>query len=1149
MSDSYLNNLIKVTDAFQAEYVKTPLSAKPEEGCVLPTLTDTPSPLTSPGLPSNTKDCSALFTPFPIISAPFSTPENCPNGITFNEKDVNIYAALGADSPAASVTVGVSRNETDFCSYDLNIPDIVIPCFPNGPQINGLATITVVDPNKNTTTSSSLSINQSEDIACNWTFDGNVDIVLPKIPCPQGIKFKSTNLEIKTSPDSLVVDRSLVSIVKDADNSCVFDISMPQLTIPCYPNGPSVTGGVSLVITDSVAGVSTTKNIEFKEASSTPCSFDLTGPPVIIDIPCKENGVAVNIEPWAITDSFSKQVTELSGAVISKSDFCTTDITLPPVNIPCYPDGIRFTDPIKFNAYSWTSNTGGSAGGSVPIGSGAKLEIAAVTNGAITAVNIISPGSGYTTLPVIKVKGGNNDAVITTVAGVGYGIEVVNIIDGGTGYVLEETEIYVDPVMTVSNGLLKKQQIDLTNNGGRRNTDSPCTWDTDITIDLPTPKCDGGFVVSADNFNVRVGSSLLPKITTNTANYLSYNSVRLVKSTTPPNPTENDKVVCHLDLEGEIKLNFPDFISKCSKFVAGTNGATLSIAGQRIDNVVKPAPAWSSEVNITELPSGCGFDLSGNIQIPAMSCDNYQSPQSQVLFASGSGTSTLSLQPIDTANPHCGLKLVGQVFTGSGEAGGAPVNWDSASSYTEGTLVYSMFPEGGLGTFKTLTPITGNELAPSVPGVDTKYSIVSVDETGPKYQPFKLLKAPNEEFAEAPGFYAPPSYRGSTVKVAPSSAVYTSENHTDRIQVFGLDCPFVLNPGEIVYLETVYYLDNSSGQNAMVPLYSAVAVSSGEYDTILTHGSTIFPVTDIPYKLFSKQLFKNAGYTDFTNVPTSDLATYITENTNRYVGVTEQLRDDLVKIQLAALKTIANNTLADTVLFLFKSYNTIAIADDLNEEDKFGKPSVLNLSFYSTDNKLKKFGVTQLLGNHLALKNVSLKVGSANLSVSTAVPTYHITKFSPDFNGNQPLLTAQDDGTVSLSGVYPLKFQFNKPSVGDLPSTLLTNLYNNFASSIPGLTVITPANFIPVIGTGPLDIHVYFTTNNSIPSVNTGASNGKSKKYAPDFDGYMHIADANLSTDQLKGFYWIASHPEFNVNSPRGVKANRGNNAITFTNI
>src|ERR1017187_4899801 len=129
MSDSYLSNLVKVTLPYQAEYLKVPVSEKPVTGCVLPNLTALPSPLTAPSFPDNTKACIAPFIPFPIIPSPFSTPENCPDGLSFNQKLVNIYAALGASTPAASVPVGLTRNQDNFCSYDLNIPDIVIPCF------------------------------------------------------------------------------------------------------------------------------------------------------------------------------------------------------------------------------------------------------------------------------------------------------------------------------------------------------------------------------------------------------------------------------------------------------------------------------------------------------------------------------------------------------------------------------------------------------------------------------------------------------------------------------------------------------------------------------------------------------------------------------------------------------------------------------------------------------------------------------------------------------------------------------------------------------------------------------------------------------------------------------------------------------------
>ena len=255
---SYIDSILTATGEYSAAYIKTPLDQKPVSGCDLPPAV--PSTLSLPNIApidptGSTKFCAPLFLQFPVVPAPFSIPENCENGLTFTTKQVGVYAQLTDTTPAATIAVGLNQSSKDFCTYELSIPDVVIPCFPTGPNVHGGLQVNITDKH--------------------------------------------------------------------------------ELLTP-------VSSTVGFV-------------------SNSACDFNLSGPPININIPCSSTGYSVTSNSWAVTDPFTSTVTSLTPTVTG--DMCSAVLQLPAINIPCYPGGLVFNDKIRFQGYAFTAtqSSGGTA--------------------------------------------------------------------------------------------------------------------------------------------------------------------------------------------------------------------------------------------------------------------------------------------------------------------------------------------------------------------------------------------------------------------------------------------------------------------------------------------------------------------------------------------------------------------------------------------------------------------------------------------------------------------------------------------------------------------------------------------------------------------------------------------------------------------
>ncbi len=352
MNDSDIHKLIRDTGPYQATYIGNPINSKPGN-CALPSLIPGSIDFPIPELPDITKLCTPLFTEFPISIDPFPLPESCPNGIVFTPKQVNIFNKVDAVNPAGSLIISANTQE-DLCSYIVDFPDIVIPCYPSGPKLISTASITVIDPNSvSNSTTTYLSLAEDPNSACNWVLDGTVTINIPEVPCPNGIQFTNSTFKIN-STCARPPETKRVVINKSQVNNCSYNVEFPDITIPCYPDGPNIHGNVNVTVKDPVNNfVVTTQSAGFVDSGC--CDFQLDGD-IEIPVPCA-NGIGfvtnqfnIRTPSWLTNNNQVVQLapTPLEVSASNTSDICHFEINMPDITIPCYPDGIKFNGAIKF---------------------------------------------------------------------------------------------------------------------------------------------------------------------------------------------------------------------------------------------------------------------------------------------------------------------------------------------------------------------------------------------------------------------------------------------------------------------------------------------------------------------------------------------------------------------------------------------------------------------------------------------------------------------------------------------------------------------------------------------------------------------------------------------------------------------------------
>lgn len=346
MPKQQLASIIQDVDAgsFHARYLKIPTADKPV-GCLLPTFLDPPPDPPEVTEPSAVKDCSYNWVEEVIPLVPFVPPFPCPDGFHLDTLELDILPLPGrAAVDLISLDLRRKPDENgalDVCRYELiGTEEIVIPCYPNGPTIESTATVSVFYEKTQAQEVSRLTMNRDANYPCKWSLDGDVSVVIPEIPCPNGLNFMEGNWVIRSTCGSVPEETKRVEITKRTGFECIYDIAMPELTIPCYPDGPHVHGQSNIVITDRGTPTSTQTLGFDTPPGSTCCDFELGGD-INIEIPC-QTGLTIPTKTFKIIStgpSVQPDTNMELKLVKDNGNMCRYDFDFPDLEIPCYPDG------------------------------------------------------------------------------------------------------------------------------------------------------------------------------------------------------------------------------------------------------------------------------------------------------------------------------------------------------------------------------------------------------------------------------------------------------------------------------------------------------------------------------------------------------------------------------------------------------------------------------------------------------------------------------------------------------------------------------------------------------------------------------------------------------------------------------------------
>ena len=423
--------------------------------------------------------------------------------------------------------------------------------------------------------------------------------------------------------------------------------------------------------------------------------------------------------------------------------------------------------------------------------------------------------------------------------------------------------------------------------------------------------------------------------------------------------------------------------------------------------------------------------------------------QNQLSFSTQPGVSSSS----------CGFALTGTLkIPSSAGSGGFGAAWTPYSSFKAGDTCLLVYPEGGVCGFQAGSAITiGTDLGqvsvcptPDTPAGSTWQKQTS-DEDGVKMKPFKLFRCAEQMTSDFVHF--PDQNTNNTsqlVKVFHDSQLtgaFTSPE-AGGLYIFGLDTPFILNPGEIVYLEVVF---NTTNTGEITPLYAAIGHGIGwDFDAVDGLGSTI-PVVGkqapSPTKVVTAaQASALYGFN-----------TYVAQSVNQYVGLSTYEADWLLSQQQAALTALAAYT--DSIPRQFKAWKVIGRA-------RGASPST---STYVTPGNMvlgpvdQSFVIDQFLSSHLEL------VLRNNNNTPVLVPTV-----SSEVNASKTKLPTPIVKNIQHIGptIYNVYLGF---ATGEYP--LAPNLPNEQFES----------NQLNQLGGGltSLDARIYYTTDGTVPTVNT----------------------------------------------------------------
>ena len=1091
----------------------------------------------------------------------------CKNGLTFPPAPWEIKY----DSYSEIKQIDIVNDPLDHCSFQLQMPTLTIPCYPDGPQIESTAVITVLSNAGVVESVAELEIIRDPNLPCKWVLNGDVDITMPLIPCKDGLTFPPALWEVNSASYS---ETKQVAIVKDPLDPCVFQLEMPTLTIPCYPDGPSVHGKSTVVVTDRGV-IKDTQEISILPKNclygpSTPGTPAVPGVPAVPAVPAVP-GVPTNY-PFSLATGFTlKPSPPFNPFLVDSSAANSVSVTIPGPATDSYTINITLSGSVEVNIYSgFTVNAGdptGVARGGSPatagpnlwwlqisspsqriwINSGAAVAperalagvvVQAQVNGGATVtlaydttdgqsflannvtatfdVTALSPGSpeipGSPAIPPIPAGpvilgpiltccefelGGDLQIEIPCQDGLTFPIKTFKIISTGpsiepdTNKELKLTKSATDmcsydfefpdlqipcypdgPIVRgtvtvlVGDGALKlpPQTVSINTNptttccfeigspGLPNYPGYPAPLGDDI-IHIPLPD----FTLACDTLEFQGG-------------------IRVKQSATSPWLPNNITLVnepCGAALVGDIDLRLPAFVTSCSALNFGG-----SIVVRTPGAVGVPSTVFANTVALTSTP--CGANFSGEIilDIPAFTfpCPNGYTTLNTAPVVKINGiaptVNTLKITRVtdSTNSPNgnaCGFAMSGNLEFNTPGGGGAGAglgfnyrrNWRSGSVIAPGTVIGIIGHEGGRCTYYANRAIAANEPPPEED--DDTWSAMGCED-GKRYAPFKVIKA-------KPPAWEPNQDRKDYVKVVFDSKLSGGTNKLRMI--LGINVPFVLKPGQLVYLEEIW----APLASQFSPTFIGAGIAAGPYwDNDWTFGpapaggaapAAVPGVWPIAYKWIRPQSMgaspptPAAGFTVNNETATYVMGEFDSWVVNKWpspplwsVSAGTALRaaylSGVVEIEIPEFhKVIEDTAMALGTLhavavggqaalsYPFKSYMLIAQAKEV------GDTSSGDLTL--TDTAGGKYAVQQLLEAHL-------------FEAGTNVNGRNITQLRA---GASPYDYGQIELNTTAAGVPGGAITF---TVNVLPPpTYWTN-----AGEAP-----------PVIGIGPNDIHVYYTAS------------------------------------------------------------------------
>jgi hypothetical protein len=204
----------------------------------------------------------------------------CEEGISFNPGIMEINSTCPIVPTTQHIVTITPTSEP--CTFDIRMPEITIPCYPDGPRVHGDITIRVHD--REDVTESTVGFRPTAS-CCDFRLGGTVDL---NIPCQDGINFVPTDVIVRSSVDADPV--SLPLTIEQAEDQCNFEVTFPELVIPCYPGGIIYDGQIQFHTIDNHV---LEDKIDFNAIKdpNTPCKWNLEEVDIELPIPDCGGGI------------------------------------------------------------------------------------------------------------------------------------------------------------------------------------------------------------------------------------------------------------------------------------------------------------------------------------------------------------------------------------------------------------------------------------------------------------------------------------------------------------------------------------------------------------------------------------------------------------------------------------------------------------------------------------------------------------------------------------------------------------------------------------------------------------------------------------------------------------------------------------------